>query len=127
MKTWSSIAAYEAHEKANAERAQRAGERRAHEQGRERSGRRSRSSRPARSRRVYVALGLLFGIFGAHNFYARRFWPGVVELCLFAFVAATFRWKDVLPVGLLVGVIAYPYVLIEVCRRRWDGRGIPFR
>jgi hypothetical protein len=127
MKSWSSLAAYEAHEKSNAERAQRAEERRANEQGRGRSRRGSRGFGRSRSRWVYVALGLLFGIFGAHNFYARRFWPGLVELCVFGFVAATFRWKDVLPVGLFVGMIAYPYVLIEVCRRRWDGRGVPFR
>jgi TM2 domain-containing membrane protein YozV len=70
----------------------------------------------AKSRGVYIILGLFFGFFGIHNFYAGRFGVGAIQLI------------TVLVLGwFVVGfVIVGIWVFIEFFIVTKDGAGDPF-
>ena len=69
-----------------------------------------------RARVVYIMLGIFFGIFGIHNFYANRAAPGLGQLL----------------VTIFLGWLGYPLLLVwiwaivECCTIKADGRGTPF-
>jgi TM2 domain-containing membrane protein YozV len=69
----------------------------------------------AKSRGVYIILGLFFGLFGVHNFYAGHLKNGVAQLV----VLFTLGW-------LLIGIfIVAVWVLIELFTVTVDGQGDP--
>lgn len=70
----------------------------------------------AKSRGVYVILGLFFGLLGVHNFYAGRFGVGVAQL-LTVLVLGWFV------VGLVIVAI---WVLVELFMVTEDGNGNAF-
>lgn len=58
----------------------------------------------AKSRGTYIILGLFFGLFGIHNFYAGYFGRGAAQLLIFMI----FCW-------IIIGfIIVVPWVLIEL-------------
>lgn len=70
----------------------------------------------AKSRGVYIILGLLLGLLGIHNFYAGRYGAGVVQLLLTLLLG----W---IVIGL---VIVVPWILIELIVVTKDGNGNAF-
>ena len=70
----------------------------------------------AKSRGVYIILGLFFGLLGIHNFYAGRLGAGVAQLL----VTVISGW---FVVGLLITGI---WVLIELFTVKVDGAGDAF-
>jgi TM2 domain-containing membrane protein YozV len=75
------------------------------------------AARPVvRRRRVFIILGLLVGLFGAHNFYAGYFWRGTAQLLVTLFLAP-------LMVGVLITVV---WAVIDLLRVRCDADGKPF-
>ena|SRR5215510_4337605 len=70
-----------------------------------------------KSRGVYAALGLLFGGFGVHNFYAGRINPGIMQLL---FMMSTF-WLC-FPI-----FVIWLWAVIEVIVVDQDGRGLLMR
>lgn len=67
----------------------------------------------AKSRGVFVILGLFFGFLGIHNFYAGYFGRGAAQLV----IVATLGW---LVVGL---IIVFIWVLIELFTITYDSAG----
>ena len=67
-----------------------------------------------KSRKIYIILGLLFGWFGLHNFYANRRGTAATQLVLFLM----FFWTLIAPVGLFI------WSVIEIINVRDDGDGI---
>lgn len=70
----------------------------------------------AKSRGIYIILGLFFGLLGLHNFYARRFGVAVSQLL----VMLIFGWVIV---GIVVTAI---WVLIELFVITKDGEARDF-
>lgn len=68
-----------------------------------------RDNKPPLSRGVYILLGLFLGLFGVHNFYAKRIGVGVCQLIL-SFL--------VVPIPLVM-----VWVLIELATVERDGYG----
>jgi len=67
----------------------------------------------AKSRFIYIILGLLFGVLGVHDFYARRYRRGIeILLC-----TALFGW---ILIGLIISVIV---TLVEIFKVTHDGDG----
>lgn len=71
---------------------------------------------PPKKRSVYVVLGILLGILGAHNFYANRTGAAVCQLLITLFLG----WLEV-PLA-----IVFIWAIIEVIAVDRDGRGTPF-
>ena len=72
--------------------------------------------RTAKSRGIYIILGLfLGGLFGLHNFYAGRYKEAVAQL----FIILMLGWVII---GIVINVI---WVLIELCTVTKDGNGNP--
>lgn len=72
--------------------------------------------RTAKSRGIYIILGLfLGGLFGVHNFYAGRYVPAVAQL----FIMLILGWFII---GIVINTI---WVLIEMCSVTTDGNGNP--
>jgi len=70
--------------------------------------------RTAKSRGIYIILGLfLGGLFGIHNFYAGRYGPAVAQLLIMLILG----WFII---GIVINVI---WVLIELCSVITDGNG----
>lgn len=67
----------------------------------------------ARSRGIYIILGLFFGMIGVHNFYAGRFLPGILQLL----ITLILGW---FVIGL---VITFIWVLIDLFTVKVDGAG----
>ena len=70
----------------------------------------------AKSRGVYIILGLFFGMLGVHNFYAGRLGYGVAQLL----ITCILGW---FVVGLFISAI---WVLIELFTVKEDGAGDAF-
>lgn len=72
--------------------------------------------RTAKSRGVYIILGLfLGGLFGIHNFYAGRYGAAVAQLLIILILG----WFII---GIVINVL---WVLIELCTVTTDGNGNP--
>lgn len=70
----------------------------------------------AKSRGVYIILGLFFGLLGIHNFYAGRLGVGVAQLL----ITCILGW---FVVGLVITAV---WTLIELCFITHDGAGDAF-
>ena len=70
--------------------------------------------RRPKSQTVYILLALFFfGLFGFHNFYARRFLQGVIQLI----IALLLGW-------FIIGfIINFVWLVVEVCTVTRDGDG----
>ncbi len=70
--------------------------------------------RPPKSRSIYIILGLfLGGLFGVHNFYARRYLPAVIQLA----IILTLGW---IYIGVIINAI---WVFVELFAVTEDGTG----
>jgi TM2 domain-containing membrane protein YozV len=69
--------------------------------------------RPAKSRGIFIILGLFLGCLGIHNFYAGYYGRGAAQLI----ITILLGW---LLIGLLVTAI---WALIEICTVKIDGNG----
>lgn len=69
----------------------------------------------AKSRGLYVILGLFFGLLGVHNFYVGRFGVGVAQLL----ITCILGW---FVVGLFITAI---WVIVELFIIKTDGAGDP--
>ncbi|WP_329768926.1 TM2 domain-containing protein [Stenotrophomonas maltophilia] len=67
----------------------------------------------AKSRGVYIVLGLFFGCLGIHNFYAGHHGRGLAQF----FITAILGW---FVIGLVITVI---WVLVEIFAETRDGAG----
>lgn len=72
-------------------------------------------SRPARNRTVFLLLGVLFGAFGAHSFYAGSTKKGFLQLGI---TMLTFGFA---------GLMVWIWAVIDICTITTDNDGIPFR
>lgn len=79
----------------------------------------------AKNRGVYVILGLLFGFFGFHNFYAGFYGRGAAQL-VFCVIGAIGLTSEV-AVFLLVVLVLFVWVVTELMRQRTDGDGLRMR
>lgn len=70
---------------------------------------------PAKSRTTYIVLGVLFGSFGAHSFYAGYGKRGAVQLAL-----------TLCTLG-IAGLGIWVWAIIDVCTISQDNAGIRFR
>ena len=70
-----------------------------------------------KSRKIYIILGLLFGWFGLHNFYAKRNNVGATQLILFLMFFCT----------LIVPFILVVWSIVDVITVKADGDGLPMR
>jgi TM2 domain-containing membrane protein YozV len=61
--------------------------------------------RPAKSRGVFIILGLFLGLLGIHNFYAGYYRRGVWQIVLTVLLC----WTIVVPIGVAI------WVIIELC------------
>lgn len=75
--------------------------------------------RVKKSRVTYVILGLAFGLFGVHNFYANRLASGIIQLILTMFVLLL-SW---LIIPLFLYIPLYLWVLIELIVVRHSAYG----
>ncbi len=71
--------------------------------------------RAAKSRGIYIILGLFFGLLGVHNFYAGHFRSAVCQLLLNIFLF----WTILVPAGIAV------WVIIELITVTEDSEGQP--
>jgi len=70
----------------------------------------------AKSRGVYIILGLLFGFLGFHNFYAGYYGRGLAQMLLVCILG----W-------FVIGfVIVFPWVIVEMFTVKQDGSGTAF-
>ena len=69
-----------------------------------------------KSRGIYILLALLFGWFGAHNFYAGYYWYGAIQLI----VMVTLFWTVFVPI--LPALLAFA----EAIMTTEDGNGVKF-
>ncbi len=67
----------------------------------------------AKSRGIYIVLGLFFGSLGVHNFYAGRNWSGAIQLLITLFLG----W------AILGFVITIPWSLLEILTVTQDANG----
>jgi len=70
---------------------------------------------PAKNRTVFLLLGILFGAFGAHSFYAGSTRKGCLQLGI-----------TLLTLG-LAGLMVWIWAFIDICTITTDNDGIPFR
>ena len=76
-----------------------------------------------KSRTVYGLLAFFLGGTGIHNFYAKRYVSGVIQLLLsLCYVCTGSRIEDMF---ILVIIMVF-WVLIEMLVVRKDGNGVPF-
>ena len=61
---------------------------------------------------IYIMLALFLGLFGIHNFYARRIFNGILQLLLTLSL-----------IGIIITII---WVIADIRSIKQDGRGIPF-
>jgi TM2 domain-containing membrane protein YozV len=73
------------------------------------------SSLPAKNRTVFLLLGVLFGAFGAHSFYAGAKKKGFLQLGI---TLLTFGFA---------GLMVWIWAVIDICTINTDNNGIPFR
>ena len=78
----------------------------------------------AKSRGLYIILGLFFGGWGVHNFYASRFGAGAGE-CIYAVVVLGLVFACGDPAVLLLMLPIWIWVLIELFTVRTDGYNRP--
>lgn len=69
---------------------------------------------PPRNRLAFILLGILLGIFGAHNFYAGYWKRGILQLCI---TVLTFFYGS---------FITLVWAIVEVCTVERDSNNIPF-
>jgi TM2 domain-containing membrane protein YozV len=69
---------------------------------------------PAKTRVVYLLLGIFLGSFGVHNFYAGYTGKAVIQLLI---TLVTCGWG---------GFISWIWAIIEVCTVQQDAKGVPF-
>lgn len=91
-----------------------------------------------KSRVAYCLLGILFGGLGIHNFYAGRKKRGLIELVLgflLGLIALGLMFTEV-PVDQLESIkltinllklIPYIWIVIDLCKVKEDGNGVPFK
>lgn len=61
---------------------------------------------------IYIMLALFLGLFGVHNFYARRIFNGILQLLLTLSL-----------IGIIITII---WVISDIRSIKQDGRGVPF-
>ncbi len=72
-------------------------------------------SAPTKSRTTFLLLGVLFGGFGAHSFYAGSTKKGLLQLAITLF---TFGFA---------GLMVWIWAITDICTITSDNNGIPFR
>jgi TM2 domain-containing membrane protein YozV len=70
---------------------------------------------PRKSRVTFVLLGIFFGCFGVHNFYAGRIRQGVFQLCVTFFSC------------FYLALISWVWAMVEVCMVGSDDEGVAFK
>lgn len=75
----------------------------------------------ATSRSIYIILGICFGLFGIHNFYAQRWRTGLVQLSL----TIVGMILSMVVVGLFLLSAVYLWSLSELLVVSKDGEGLP--
>jgi TM2 domain-containing membrane protein YozV/DNA-directed RNA polymerase subunit RPC12/RpoP len=70
---------------------------------------------PKKSHFAYIVLGIFFGVFGAHNFYAGYIASGIIQL-LITFLT-----------GGIGAIAAFIWAFIEICTVTTDAKGRPFK
>lgn len=73
-------------------------------------------NKTGKRRIVYILLALFFGVWGIHNFYARRYFCAGIQL--FLMVASVSS-------GSAIFMISVIWIFIEIFLVKKDGRGIP--
>jgi TM2 domain-containing membrane protein YozV len=69
---------------------------------------------PTKSRVTFVLLGIIFGCFGVHNFYAGFVRKGVFQLCLTCFSC------------FYLALITWVWAILEICMISKDAEGVAF-
>ncbi len=67
-----------------------------------------------KSRIGYILLGIFFGSFGVHSFYAGYTKKGVIQLLI-----------TILSFGLL-SLVSFIWAIVDICTVNQDSQGIPF-
>lgn len=73
-------------------------------------------AQPAKSRGVYIILGIFLGLAGVHNFYAGYYRKGAVQLVL----TITLGWTIIVLLAVII------WVVVELCTVTEDENGIQF-
>jgi TM2 domain-containing membrane protein YozV len=81
--------------------------------------------KPAKSRGIFIILGLLFGGTGAHNFYAGHLGVGFVQLLMTFIIAASAIIDPGSLIWLIFSVLLVLWVLWDVFSTEKDGDGDP--
>ena len=71
--------------------------------------------RTAKSRGIYIILGLFFGLLGVHNFYAGHYRPAIWQLV----TTILFFWTAIVPVAVFI------WIIFELCTVKSDSNGEP--
>ncbi len=83
-----------------------------------------------KSRGIYIILGLFFGLFGVHNFYAGHMVRGGFELIVSIILTGTevaYNYNVTNPFFLTFSILYFAYIILEVFVESTDGDGNKMR